>query len=1041
MSVHSSAATLSVAPAPTQACEQLEHALEHAVHLLPDQAPLEMFVHHNTLHALAHLPFHEALRTAHAEYGARVYRGEAGFREDLASGRIKPAELDHELDRYFVQTGQDPAERIGDLCTRRSLYGLALRVDLSVPTRAALRWRVREEQFDRRLRAMEPDAARATIARGQTYLRGVVSNASPPELALRFLGPNGVPERMDERYAIPLEIDEVLGALDRDPEPLVAGSMWQTCRVLARACGRRPSTRARSQVQTARDAILASTGHDIWQQVLPELLGWAAAYLEEGFSYWPMPHREAGFFNVVRELLLARGHVEGWVRRAARLLEGLDGAGSFDACLAALDGLGVEPDQFDDYISTLLAATPGFAGMFSRLERHPHERATWAPPTSLVDFCAVRLVFEWAAVESAAAQYGLVQAALVTGGGTSKAEPQHPDANAAYRLFLVAQKLGLSPAELDAVVPEDLDALLDALDAFDELERGRVFLEAYERRYRTEILNGLRGVRPADPAQRGDRPSAQFVTCIDDREESLRRHIEEIDPSAETFGAAGSFGLAIDYRGLDGGRHVSLAPTGVRPRHEIVERPQASDAALGKVREDRRRRWGRLLHQTFFGTRSAVRGALASLLVGPFAWLPLSVRVLAPRTSARVVGGLGALALPTPRTRLANADSGEASPRGLASGYTFAEQVDHVYALLEGMGLRESFAPLVFLLAHGSTSVNNPHAAAYECGACGGRRGGATGRLLAIFANDPRVRAKVAERGIQIPDDTWFVAGEHDTAADRVDLFDLDLLPESHTTQLARARALLDEARARNSHERARKFQLAALSAGTRAGLRHVESRSAHLGETRPEYNHCTNAMCLVGRRSLTRGLFLDRRAFLVSYDPEHDPSGAVLDRLLLIAGPVGSGINLEYYFSRVDPERFGSGTKLPHNVCGYIGVLNGSCGDLRTGLTTQMTEIHEPMRLLVIVEATTEALLGVVGRQPIIEALVIKGWIGLVSVDPRTGDMQVFEDGAFVPYHAEPTTLPTAPSSAAYYGGRREPLPPARMLAASGARTQGGPS
>jgi uncharacterized protein YbcC (UPF0753/DUF2309 family) len=1013
----------------------LAHALEEAAEILPDQAPLEMFVHHNTLHALQHHPFHEALRSAHARLGAHVYRDEASFRHDLETGRIRGGELDHELDRYLVQRKLDPDEVIGRVCSRRELYSLALRTDLTPPSSAWLRWRVREERFDRTLAAISTEEAAPLIEAGREYLRSEVLSGDADALARRFLGPHGTFEGMPIRYGIELSAAAIERELSSAPEALVAGAMWQTIRCLARTCAMRSESRGTSSPRTHRASLLARTGVDAWQWVHPELLRWAAAYLDEGFAYWPMPGREAGFFASVRDIIADGAHVEGWLRRAARAFADLRSRGvtAEGAALESLAALGIEPAAMEAEVARLLTATPGFAGMFSRLQRHPHERGAGAPPTSLLEFCAVRLVLERAALEQIAASHDLAELPELDRSPLESDATAHYDANLAYRLFIVAQKVGLSLRDLDALHPADASLVLDTLDEFDELERGRIFLEAYERRYRTEILDGLRRIRPDDPKARVVDPSAQYVACIDDREESLRRHIEEIDPRAETFGAAGSFGLAIDYRGFDQGGHVALGPAGVRPRHEIVEMPRAGESSVALVRRQRRFRWGTLLHQTLFGSRSAVRGVLASFVLGPLAWIPLSLRIVAPRASMRMLDRLRDRFLPKPRTDLANEITGACSARGLAAGFTFDEQVDRVHALLEGMGLRESFAPLVFLLAHGSTSLNNPHEAAHDCGACGGRRGGATARLLAVFANDGAVRKAVAERGIAIPDTTWFVAGEHDTSNDRIDLYDTDRVPAAFAGALADATAVLERARALDGHERARKFEVAALEQNVDAGLRHVEARASHLAEPRPEYGHCTNAMCIVGRRSLTRGLFLDRRAFLVSYDPDHDPTDSVLDRLMAIAGPVGAGINLEYYFSIVDPERFGAGTKLPHNICGYLGVLNGTSGDLRTGLPLQMTEIHEPMRLLVIVEATPQALLDLAGRQPIVAELVTGGWIQLVSLDPDSGQMRVFEDGVFIPYTDEPAPLPEAETSVQYYAKSREFLPPARIVAGLG--------
>ena len=155
--------------------------------------------------------------------------------------------------------------------------------------------------------------------------------------------------------------------------------------------------------------------------------------------------------------------------------------------------------------------------------------------------------------------------------------------------------------------------------------------------------------------------------------------------------------------------------------------------------------------------------------------------------------------------------------------------------------------------------------------------------------------------------------------------------------------------------------------------------------EPRPELNHATNALCIVGRRSLTRNLFLDRRSFLNSFDYQVDPEGKYLLNILKAAAPVCGGINLEYYFSRVDNQKLGAGTKLPHNVMGLFGVANGIDGDLRPGLPSQMIEMHDPVRLLMIVEHYPEVVLRTIQQSPETYEWFKHQWVHLVVVDPET--------------------------------------------------------
>ena len=169
--------------------------------------------------------------------------------------------------------------------------------------------------------------------------------------------------------------------------------------------------------------------------------------------------------------------------------------------------------------------------------------------------------------------------------------------------------------------------------------------------------------------------------------------------------------------------------------------------------------------------------------------------------------------------------------------------------------------------------------------------------------------------------------------------------------------------------------------------------------EPRPELGHGTNTLCIVGSRSLTRNLFLDRRAFLNSYDHTTDPEGKFLTGLMRPLGPVCGGINLEYYFSRVDNYRLGAGTKLPHNVVGLIGVANSSDGDLRPGLPLQMIEVHDPVRLLIIVEHYPHVVLNSIQSTPEMYEWYINEWVHLVVLEPGTGKFHYFHEGSFQNY------------------------------------------
>jgi uncharacterized protein YbcC (UPF0753/DUF2309 family) len=350
---------------------------------------------------------------------------------------------------------------------------------------------------------------------------------------------------------------------------------------------------------------------------------------------------------------------------------------------------------------------------------------------------------------------------------------------------------------------------------------------------------------------------------------------------------------------------------------------------------------------------------------------------------------------------------------------------DIVRGVLENIGLRDRLAPLVLMLGHGSVSLNNPHESAHDCGACGGGRGGPNARAFAQMANDPRVRAMLAADGLAIPTSTWFVGAQRNTCNNAVTFYDADLIPPTSAPAFARATGALDTTRRRDAHERCRRFDAVPRWYPPLAALAHVEGRAADLAQPRPEYGHATNAFCVIGRRARTRGLFLDRRAFLVSYDPTRDEDGTILARTLAAVVPVVAGINLEYYFSYVDPTGYGCGTKLPHNVTALLGVMDGAQSDLRPGLPWQMVEIHEPARLAMVIEDTPDRVERALRANPSVDRLVRNRWIWLASLDPNSGAVAEFRSTGFVKRTPEQRLPVVAGTSADWYQGKHGFLPP----------------
>ena len=585
-----------------------------------------------------------------------------------------------------------------------------------------------------------------------------------------------------------------------------------------------------------------------------------------------------------------------WARTLPRLV-GDDCAAkrsALDSITHSLGQLGVVDDERVDYLRAELLALRGWAGIVRQIEERPDRVPARDLSVTLRGYLAVRLLFERAALDEAARQVSFTRPVSELRSWLRDQLPAAEPLTAierAWPLFHITQLCGLDPSIVEQWTPHHVTELEAELRQLDGVRRRRILHQAFERTIRHRLYDALIHQRPLAPS---GPPLFQAIFCIDEREESFRRHLEEVEPDCETFSTAGFFNVAMYHEGVTDAHPRPLCPVLIRPDHYVAEIEADGHRLMQRTRRLQRRAAGFLGYNVHLGSRLPMRGAVLMTAFGWLALVPLVLRVVFPWLSSRW-RRLHQSSLTAGRTRLQLDRQDEAPPIGKHVGFTVREMADIVRRVIEDIGIRDRLSPLVLVIGHGSISLNNPHESAHDCGACGGGRGGPNARALAQMANDPRVRRLLAAEGLGIDATTWFIGAQRNTCNNDVTFSDEDLLPSSTRPLFERAVEAIETTRRREAHERCRRFDGVPGWYPPAAALAHVQGRADDLAQPRPEYGHATNAFCIIGRRARTRGLFLDRRAFLVSYDPSRDDDGEILARIMAAVVPVVAGINLEY--------------------------------------------------------------------------------------------------------------------------------------------------
>ncbi len=583
-------------------------------------------------------------------------------------------------------------------------------------------------------------------------------------------------------------------------------------------------------------------------------------------------------------------------------------------------------------------------------------------------------------------------------------------------------------------------------------EEGFIWLKSLEDSYIIEHVDAF-----TTPHEYDEKPLASTIFCLDVRSEVIRRKVEAVGPY-NTYGAGGFLGIPISFVEFDKAHSLALAPAIVKPQNIVFEIPvetheeyntkKGINKTTKKVLSDLKNNpytpyimveaigwlFGiKLFGKTFFPdkTNKLFKNMKPKKPKTTFTLDKLTIKEIEKyirRLHTNIINevlttqsdtvlkkdeifilwehlvfdkDLCIKISPEIINKLKHAyhitgeDYNVQKDKLAQVGFTIDEQVMYLENLLKMIGLVKDFPKFVVISGHGSVSDNNPFESALDCGACGGSISLPNARALCMIGNKHEVREKLREKGIDIPQEVKFLPALHTTTTDEITFYDTDTLTTKELSDF---------------HTMEKDFKKAALlSREERVAVLPNAKQQEDLfiktmdwSEPRPEWGLARNMGAFAGPRDSIKHTKLDNRLFMHSYDASIDNENAdILTRIF--NGPliVGEWINLEHYFSTVDNNIYGAGSKVYHNVVSKIGVYNGNYSDLKIGLPTQSVleegkAYHEPVRLLTYMEAPLE-IVGKAVENSIAKEFILNEWIRPVIIDKAAKKVYSYEHGEFI--------------------------------------------
>lgn len=698
-------------------------------------------------------------------------------------------------------------------------------------------------------------------------------------------------------------------------------------------------------IHSVSDWVDQENASDWSSRITEEVSKWASAYFDETQSLWKAPARELRFFSWWKSLaVLDRGFGNSrdrWRQLVQDLPEQPELALQF-LSQKLLSRSFLSTRNLSDYFYRLLYSVLGWSSFFQRFEFEAQRTGDAASSQNKK-------------LQQVGGLIDLLAVRMV------------------YDLLFLEETSDLCSASMDPDPTRDKD-----------LRMSHIWLLATEHAYRRSLMARMFSVgKPAQAFQQQEKSfEVQMVFCIDVRSEVLRRHLEMASPQIQTLGFAGFFGLPVSFKGLGHRESDQNCPVLLNSAFEVSEKAPSESEKLShkKVR--------------YVETQYMKRHLQSSANSG-FAFVEtLGLSYIGKMLAAGL--GLRKPNLDTVSMGLSELDRDQICLD--ISNLDFESRISFAFGALKNMGLTKNFARFIFFLGHGSESANNPYAGALDCGACAGHNGLSNARLLAQLLNDPQVRQGLIQKGIEIPTQSIFLSGWHHTTKDELRLDPIQNQDLSEEQGPKKYLPLFEQALKACRKERAERLSNAS-SLDADPLYKHLHRRAQDWSEIRPEWGLARNASFVVGRRSLTRGLDLQGRSFLHDYNPAEDPDLSKLELIMTAPMIVTNWINMQYFASTLDPQKFGAGNKVLTNVVGGVGCVQGNGSDLLGGLTEQSVwykgeYFHEPLRLQVFIEASTSSLDQIIAKHGMVKDLLMNDWLQLIAIDADSQKFYLFQNG-----------------------------------------------